>query len=491
MFHVQYHGYVSIALWEYLLALFYLIILYAFYARRKRIAIKTAPEYKYFLWGLFAKIFGGLIFSLIYFYYYKGGDTISYFYSAVSMSKLAALDPLDYFSVLFGEVSESKRDLFNEEIGYPYRYVYFDPRTFFVIRMISPLVIISLNSYLITTLLLAAISYIGVWKCYRTMVGYYPVLMDKFAIAFLFMPSIIFWGSAILKDTFTFSATCWIVHSLDELYFKRRNMWVNSFALILCSLVIIIVKPYIFMVLFPAALLWVFHTRMTAVRNLLVKFFVIPFGGLFVLLATAYTLEKLEDRLDKFSLDKALKTIEIAQDDLTKADAYGSNYFEIGELDGTWTGVLSKFPIAVNAALFRPYLWEARSIVIVFSGLENLWILLLTLFTVFKVRLFLLRAIFGESRVMFFVLFALSFAFVVGVTTPNFGALVRFKIPMIPFFISALYLLRFLAERKRSSERNGLQFSLMAYRNGDPRREVLTTDGPERNARREQAFAGI
>lgn len=491
MFHVQYHGYVSIALWEYLLALFYLIILYVFYARRKRIAIKTAPEFKYFLWGLFAKIFGGLIFSLIYFYYYKGGDTISYFYSAVSMSKLAALDPMDYFSVLFGEVSESKRDLFNEEIGYPYRYVYFDPRTFFVIRMISPMVILSLNSYLITTLLLAAISYIGVWKCFRTMVGYYPALTNKFAIAFLFMPSIIFWGSAILKDTFTFSATCWFVHSLDELYFKRRNMWSNGLAIILCSIVIVIVKPYIFMVLFPASLLWVFHSRMSAIRNLLVKFLFLPLGALLVLFATAYTLNSLEERLDKFSLDKALKTIEVAQEDLTRADAYGSNYFEIGELDGTWTGVLSKFPIAVNAALFRPYVWEARSIVIVFSGLENLWILMLTVITVFKVRLFLFRAMFGESRIMFFLLFALSFAFVVGVTTPNFGALVRFKIPMIPFFISALYLLRFLAERKRAMERHGLQFSLAAYRGGDPFRTRVGSKEPPKGAERERSFSGI
>lgn len=491
MFHVQYHGYVSIDFWEYILGLFYLVILYAFFARRKRIEIKTAPEYKYFLWGLFAKVFGGLIFSLIYFYYYQGGDTIAYFYSAVSMSKLATIDPTGFFTVLFGEIEESKRDFFNEEIGFPYRYVYFDPRTFFVIRFISPLVFISLNSYLITTLLLASISYIGVWKCYRTVVSYYPSLMNKFAIAFLFMPSIIFWGSAILKDTFTFSATCWFVHSLDEIINKRRKIGANVLAIFVCSAIIIIVKPYIFMVLFPAALLWMFHSRITAIRSVLVKFIFVPLGAMLVLTATAYTLTSLEGSLDKFSMDKALKTIEVSQEDLTRVDSYGSNYFEIGELDGTWGGVLAKFPIAVNAALFRPYLWEAPSVVILLSALENFWLLIMAVITLFKARTFLIRVLFGESRVMFFMLFALSFAFVVGVTTPNFGALVRFKIPMIPFFVASMYLIRFLTERKRMADRNGLPFSLSYYKYGDPFRQTTTKKGTSPSTRRGRAFVGI
>ncbi len=453
--------------------------------------IKAAPEYKYFMWGLFAKVFGGLVFSLIYFYYYKGGDTISYFYSAVSMSKLAAIDPGGFFTVLFGKIETSKRNFFNSETGYPFGYVYFDPRTFFVIRVIAPLVIVSLNSYLITTILLASISYIGVWKCFRTAVSYYPSLMNKFAIAFLFMPSIVFWGSAILKDTFTFSATCWFIHSLDEIVFKRRKIWSNTLALFLCTMVIIIVKPYIFMVLFPAALLWIFHSRITAIKSTVVKFILVPVGGLLVLGSSAYTLTSLEDSLDKFSMDKALRTIEVSQEDLTRSEAYGSNYFEIGKLDGTWGGVLSKFPIAVNAALFRPYIWESRSVVILLSAVENFWLLIMALGTLLKARSFLLRVLFGESRVMFFMLFALSFAFVVGVTTPNFGALVRFKIPMIPFFVASMYLIRFLTERKRLADRNGLPFSLADYKYGDPFSQPIVTKGRAPNVRRGRAFAGI
>lgn len=81
---------------------------------------------------------------------------------------------------------------------------------------------------------------------------------------------------------------------------------------------------------------------------------------------------KLGDSLDKFALDEALMNIEIIQSDMAGNEAYGDNKFNVGEFDGTWMGVIEKFPVATNATLFRPYIWESRSAVIAMSGLENL-----------------------------------------------------------------------------------------------------------------------
>ena len=77
MIRTDYFGYVDIAYWEYSLSVFYLVVLYIVFARQKNLNVGRYPEYRYLLWGLFAKVFGGVIFSLIYFYYYKGGDTIN------------------------------------------------------------------------------------------------------------------------------------------------------------------------------------------------------------------------------------------------------------------------------------------------------------------------------------------------------------------------------------------------------------------------------
>lgn len=467
MFYVQYRGYVDISFWEYLLAFGYVFVLYLYFARKKNVEIKKHPEYAYFLWGLYAKIFGGVVFSLIYFYYYKGGDTISYFYSAVSMSKLAKLDILDYLTVLFGENSEANRNYFNIETGWPFGYMYYDTRTYMVIRFISILALITFDSYLVTTVILASLSYIGVWKAYRTFVSYFPELQNKFAIAFLFMPSLLFWGSSILKDTFTLTFVCLWVSAADELFYKNRQRLSNVILLAISGVMIIIIKPYIFMVLFPISVMWLLYFPVIRVKSGLIKFVLLPALLVFMAVGTVVVLQQLEESLDKFSLDRAIKTIEVTQSDMKRSEQYGNNYFDIGEFDGTWTGVIAKFPQATMAGLFRPFLWEARSVVMALSGLENFWVLMMAVYTLFSVGpLFMFRSIGAIPILLFCFLFAIIFAFMVGITTPNFGALVRFKIPLVPFFISMLYILRYLKIRKLERERNGGQFDIGLYRLG-------------------------
>jgi hypothetical protein len=467
MFHVQYHGYVGIDAWEYFLSLAYLVVLYLYFARKKSQRIRQEPEYAHLLWGLFAKVLAGTFFSLIYFYYYKGGDTIAYFYSAVSMSKLLKLDPVSYFTVLFGENNMENRSFFNFSTGYPFGYVYFDNRTFFIIRCISPIVYLCMDSYLVTTVVLASLSYLAIWPLYRTFVSYFPDIQGKLAIAILYMPSTNFWGSAILKDTFTLSAVCLWVYCVDELFFKKRFGVIKLLILLLSAYVILMVKPYIFMVLFPCTLLWLFYPRVLRIRNALVKFVVVPFVFTGLLVASFSVLLRLEGSLGKFSLQNAITTIEVNQLDMKRSEQYGANYFDLGEMDGTWTGVMGKFHVAATAGLFRPFLWETRNAVMALSGLENAWVLGLVLITLMRAGpLFFLRCIGSLPILLMSFLFSLLFAFLVGATTPNFGALVRFKIPLIPFFVASMYIVQQLVRIKREKAMIGENIIMSDYTAG-------------------------
>jgi hypothetical protein len=49
------------------------------------------------------------------------------------------------------------------------------------------------------------------------------------------------------------------------------------------------------------------------------------------------------------------------------------------------------------------------------------------------------------------VVFALFFGFAVGFSSYNFGALSRYKIPAVPFFIAALFIIRHKAKEAKSS----------------------------------------
>lgn len=467
LIYIHYHGEVVITYWEYVLALIYVAMLYLNFARDKNIMLRNHPEYEYYLWGFLAKLFGGLVFSLIYFYYYQGGDTTAYFFSAVAMRNLALVQPLEYLTQLFGDNSVRAWSQYTLDTAKPFQYVFTDDRTFVVLRITSILALITFNSYLITTLLVASISFFGVWAAFRTFVSYFPQLRSKLAIAFLFMPSSVFWGSAILKDTFSFSAVCFWVHAVDEVFFKKRSITKKAIVLVLSGTMMILVKPYIFMVLFPATMLWLFYFRVVRLRNALVKFVVVPMAAAVMIGLSFFVLTRLGDQLDKFKLDGALETIQVTQNDLVRTESYGSNSFDVGKLDGTWSGVFSKFPVATNAALFRPYIWESNNAVMMMSGLENLWVLGLALLTLLRAGpIFMMRCMVGVPLLLMSMFFALLFAFIVGVTTPNFGALVRFKIPMVPFFISGLYIMMFLAKIKNANKAIGKGFDLREFRMG-------------------------
>jgi hypothetical protein len=145
----------------------------------------------------------------------------------------------------------------------------------------------------------------------------------------------------------------------------------------------------------------------------------------------------------RYSFDKLATTAQITAYDIgfyTGKDA-GSGY-SLGELDGTFTGMLSKAPQAINVSLFRPYLWEVRNPLMVLSALESFLMMGLTVFVLFRSR-GRLMSLFKNPTVIFCLVFGLTFAFAVGVSTFNFGTLARYKIPLLPFYGLALIFLSY------------------------------------------------
>jgi hypothetical protein len=122
---------------------------------------------------------------------------------------------------------------------------------------------------------------------------------------------------------------------------------------------------------------------------------------------------------------------------------YQGNSFDLGDYEPTLGGMISKFPIATVTGLFRPYLWEARNIVMFFSGIENFLILLFTIWVLLRNPIFSFGYLFSNPMVLFCLVFAICFAFSVAISTSNFGALVRLRVPMMPFFLSGLMLIEY------------------------------------------------
>jgi len=438
-----------IQMWEYALIPFILIIIFLFSTRIKNLNIKKRPEYKYYVLGLFTKIAGGIALAFIYLNYYGYGDTNAYYDSCYAFTNLFYKNPEHFFTVLLSPADIKYMTYFDNTTGWPLWYLYSDPQTLTIIRLVTPIVLISFKSFVLATIMVAWVSYIGIWKAYLLFCDYFKGMSFQLAIAFLFIPSVIFWGSAILKDTFTLSATCWFVYAFHNLVFVRKKKVLNFVFAAVALYLIISLKPYIFMVLLPSVLMWVFIDRIRRFKNQLVVFLFIPLvyfgsiGGGFVVFSA------LGSALDEYSLDNILNKAIVTQQDMKKEYYQGSS-FDIGTFDASAASIGAVAPKAVVAALYRPFLWEARNPVMFISAVESSLFLLLTLFVLLKVNIRrVIKYIFSNPILLFSVSFSLLFAFSVGLTSSNFGALVRFKIPLLPFFVASLFITLHLYKKQK------------------------------------------
>ncbi|MFN6091180.1 MAG: hypothetical protein ACK44N_02050, partial [Bacteroidota bacterium] len=163
--------------------------------------------------------------------------------------------------------------------------------------------------------------------------------------------------------------------------------------------------------------------------------------------------------LQEYKLDSFLDKAAVNQKDL-KSDYHRGNSFDIGEFDPSIQGISSKFFIATFSAIYRPMIFEVNNTVMFLASIENLLILFLTFRVLWHIRFFrFFRYIKSHHLLVFSFSFAILFAFFIGLSTSNFGALVRYKIPCIPFYIASLYIIRHL-HAKYLDEQNAMKVQL-------------------------------
>lgn len=417
------------------------------------IRIKDKPYYKYYIRGLVIKLFGATLFCLIYLLYYKGGDTTNYFIGAKAMNNMFWKSPNDYFFMLFHTNDGFGWSTFDIDTGYPPAYMFRDTRTYLVMKIVSVISFAGMGGFLSTTILLAAVSYRGVWGLYEIIVQRYMHIQKELSFAFLMIPSVVFWGSGIMKDTFTYTATCYSFCTVYNIFILKKRFLRNLIYLVGSVYIILSIKSYILFALLPGLIVFTNFERIKSVGSIFTKIIVIPsvFIGFMVLLQVL--LVDFSDLFGRYSADRILEEAVIQQQDLQR-DVYGANSFDIGEFEPTLGGALSKFPLAVNAAVFRPYIWETGSPTMFISGVENLIISIISIyFLLILGPLKILKLIFKDPYLIFCLLFTLILGFGVGLSTSNFGALVRYKIPFMSFFISMLFIVN---SKRRSRVKNSL-----------------------------------
>ncbi len=453
----------TIGVWDYVLLPVYLTAI-LFFARRmqkKMIGLKIL-EQNYFISGLIIKIIGGLGVCFIYIYYYGWGDTVDYYYSSIDLGELLFKKSSVFFSILSGDNSLENLTQYYSDHGWG--HIYRDSNSFAVTRITVFFSFLGLHCFLITSVLVATASYFGVWKLFRLFVTEFNEIKKPFAFAILFVPSVAFWGSGIMKDTYTLFATCLLFYCSYSMLLKKEKILKNIIGIIVSSYILISIRPYMFYISFDSMIIMLSYGYLSKIKTVFMKFLVfisiviLLWGGgisLFLYIGSHVNSD--------YSLDNLLKKAVITQEDL-KRDEYGSNSFDIGKLQPTLPGLISKAPLAINAGLFYPYIWKARNPVMIIAGLENLVLLLLTLYVFLLMIIasfrngikYMFRTTFDHPIIIFSIVYSLQYAFMIGLTTANYGALVRYKIPLIPFYLATLFIIiyKFNRESAQIPDRN-------------------------------------
>ena len=431
-----------VGIWDFIMVPLFLALAHYFASRRYTKMIGENPEYKYYQKGFLFKIYGGLLFGLVYAFYYGGGDTMVYWLDAKILNTVILAEPLCYLKILFGDTKPMWFYCFDLTEYVPHHYLR-DQQAYSVSRLTAPFALLSVNSFFGCTILVAWFCFGGIWRLYRVFVEEYPSLQKELAIAFLFIPSVAFWGSGIMKDTYTLTAACWMTSSVYNLFLKRRNVFRNLVFVVLSVYVMIIMKPYIFVALLPGTLIWVVFNRIQKIENNVVKILAAPVIIMVGLVIGSVLFSQTAGQLrDYGSVDTMLDKAVATQEDL-KREAYEGNSFDIGEIDPSIGGLARKAPAAIFAGLFRPTLLDVRNPLMVMSALENTALMLFLIYMLYSVGIFTFtKYVLTKPMIMFSFVFAIFFAFAVGLTTSNFGSLVRYKIPSLPFLLASLYMIR-------------------------------------------------
>ncbi len=412
---------------EYLLLFIYLS-LFLFFIKRINF-FKNIPglTYKNLVLFFSIKFITGIILSLIYKYYYdtSTADIYKYYYDGLFLYEILWEEPFDYLKILTGVgITEYHTEKYLSNMSYWFRPwespVYNDNRI--IIRFNAFVSIFSFGYIHIHTLFANILSFTGLVGIYKFILKYLPnnkVEWLKWGI-FLF-PSLLFWGSGVLKEAILIGCFGLGIHFADKIFSNTYKKFTSILVLAVCLWVLLFLKTYILLLFLPCFIGFYISKKFNFIKTQLV------YAGLFFLiLIIGVIINYLIPAYSPFYLiaDKHNSLV-----DLSRAIDAGSLLHE-GYLAYSIRDILLNTPRGFLYTFTRPHIFETDSLLILFSALENILI---------KIMIVISLIFYSKKQDIPIRLAGMSFWFCIvgfafiGLTTPVSGAIVRYKIIMLPF----------------------------------------------------------
>ncbi|MFQ3575465.1 MAG: hypothetical protein SNJ77_03425 [Cytophagales bacterium] len=391
----------------------------------------------YFIKAGIAKLVAAIFFSLIYYAVYGGGDTSQYFTFGKRINiSFFEESPTFFFKILFSHGQ------FDSETEILTRYMdwYSDKSSFLIVKIVSVLCFFSFQTFIPIAMFFAFFSFLGLWKLFLIFSEENPLHKKHIWLAIFFVPSTLFWSSGILKDGIVLAALCFSFCGFYEFYKKGKFSFKNIFYFVAGAYIVYYIKSYVLACFLSMFLIPLTHSQLVSKKRSLVFKFLVVLVSFFTLAIVIY--QMVNSASWQKELEELSENIAISANYLYYMSelSQGSGY-TLGELDGSIQSVLSKIHLAVFTTLYRPFIWESKNATMLLSAIESTFMIILTLYIIFFAnKKYILYRFRSDGFFISTLLTTIVFGTLVGLSSYNFGTLVRYKIPILPFLVTMLFL---------------------------------------------------
>lgn len=377
------------------------------------------------------KVIAGIALVFIYSYFYSDRETsdiFKYFDDGNILFSAIYNNPMDYLRMLTG-IDANSQDLkpyYNsmnnwfKEFNYD---LYNDNRT--IIRVNAFFRLFSFGSIHVHNIFMSFLAFIGLTGIFKTFNRYYPQKRLLLIVAIFLLPSVLLWTSGALKEGIVICALGLIFYCIYRLIGKNKRI-TNSIILIICLVILFYIKIYVLISLIPAIifLLWFNFSKKK-------KYIFLKFAATHLVLFLIFYFSKYLF----FGYDILGILVNKQHDFINMVNTFGDvgSRIEIPYLENNLLSILINAPNALFNVIFRPHFGDLNNMMSLAAFFENLaiWI-----FIIISLLFFSKKDLKINSGLLYFCISFSSILFIVtGLTTPVIGAIVRYKVPALPFFV--------------------------------------------------------
>lgn len=378
-----------------------------------------------------AKVIAGSALGWLYFNYYRDertADTIKFFRDSEILFNTLYTHPKHFLMMLtgLGGTSPELRHYYESMSAWLNNDVLFnDNKT--IIRMNAFFRFFSCGNYYVHVVFINFISFTGLYCLYRLFSPSLGARSRWYFIALFSYPSLLFWGSGLLKDGILLFALGVVLITFHSFIHGERRLSYLIY-LILSLVLLVFTKFYVICAVLPGLIAWYWARNSSGMKT----------AGIFLLVYTLFI-------VSGFNVYHVLPRFDLADVIYWKQHNFmmlaritnAKSAVPINELShGAWS-ILYNAPEACLRTLLRPGLTDnLHHPLILISAAENTILLGLLLAGAFVFRLRPLPQF--TPLTAFCICFTVIIFTLTGLITPILGALVRYKVVAFPFLAYAV-----------------------------------------------------